>query len=237
MIPRPITVAADSIASACAALAGAALPAACPVCDGPLGRHEAGVCLPCWTEVEEVPAHPFGGRAISSITVLGRYEGRLAGIVRSLKFNALPRAGTLLGDRLARRLLARPVRVDLVVPVPLHWRRKWARGYNQAERIGRPIARALGRPLRCGALVRVRFTPSQTGRDRRGRVANVRRAFAVPPHAAVRARLEGKAILLVDDVVTTGATVRECARILLASGAEAVHVAAAAHTPARELQS
>ena len=231
MIPRPITVAADSIASACAALAGAALPAACPVCDGPLGRHEAGVCLPCWTEVEEVSAHPFGGRAISSITVLGRYEGRLAGIVRSLKFNALPRAGTLLGDRLARRLLAHPVRVDLVVPVPLHWRRKWARGYNQAERIGRPIARALGRPLRCGALARVRCTPSQTGRDRRGRVANVRRAFAV------RARLEGKAILLVDDVVTTGATVRECARILLASGAEAVHVAAAAHTPAREFQS
>jgi ComF family protein len=189
------------------------------------------VCLSCWREIEETPAHPSLGRAIASMTVLGRYEGRLAGIVRGLKFHALPRAGTLLGDRLARRILARPARVDLVVPVPLHWRRRWARGYNQAEVIGRPIARALGRPLRRRALARVRFTPSQTGRDRRGRAANVRRAFA-----ARRAVVVGKSILLVDDVITTGATVRECARILMRSGAAAVHVAAAAHTPARETQ-
>jgi len=224
MILRSITIAADSIASVCEALMSATLAAACPVCGGPLGRHRGGICLSCWAEVEETGSHPTGGRVISSMTVLGRYEGRLAAIVRCLKFDALPRAGTLLGERLARALLAHPVRVDMVAPVPLHWRRRWARGYNQAERIGRPIAQALGRPLRSEALARARFTPSQTGRDRRGRVANVRRAFVVKENVV------GKSILLVDDVVTTGATVRECARVLMASGAERVHVAAAAHT-------
>ena len=231
MIPRSITVAGNSIVSACEALAGAALASACPVCDGPLGNHQGGVCLSCWAEIEEIPSWPLGGRSLASLTVLGRYEGRLGAIVRCLKFNALPRAGAFLGERLARRLLAHPVPVDLVVPVPLHWRRRWERGYNQAERIGRPIARALGRSLRHDALVRVRFTPAQTGRDRRGRIANVRRAFAA------KEKLGGKAILLVDDVVTTGATVRECARILLAAGAGEVHVAAAAITPAQGAQS
>lgn len=216
MILRPITIA--------EALAGVALAAACPVCEGPLGRQRGGICLSCWAEIEETGSHPTGGRVIASMTVLGRYEGRLAAIVRCLKFDALPRAGTLLGERLARRLLAHPVRVDMVAPVPLHWRRRWNRGYNQAERIGRPIAEALGRPLRGGTLARTRFTPSQTGRDRRGRIANVRRAFVV------KGNVEGRSVLLVDDVVTTGATVRECARVLLAAGAGPVHVAAAAHT-------
>ncbi len=109
---------------------------------------------------------------------------------------------------------------EIVIPVPLHPRRLWWRGFNQAALLAMTIARRLDRPIELEALMRSRMTTPQTSQDHDARRRNVRRAFAV----ARPARIKGRRILLVDDVMTTGATVDECARVLVAAGAARVEV-------------
>ncbi len=115
---------------------------------------------------------------------------------------------------------------DAICPVPLHPRRLLARRYNQAAEIARPLARLSRVPYRPDILVRTRATPTQGGRSGRGRRENVRNAFAVPASAA--SRIAGKRILLIDDVLTTGATGEACAKALLKAGAAAVDLAVVA---------
>lgn len=112
---------------------------------------------------------------------------------------------------------------DAVVPVPLHPSRLLARRFNQAAEIARPLARAARLDYLADALVRARRTDSQGGKSSRGRRLNVKSAFAVTE--AGRRRIKGRRILLVDDVLTTGATAEACARLLLDVGARAVDVA------------
>jgi ComF family protein len=109
---------------------------------------------------------------------------------------------------------------DLIMPVPLHPSRLRWRGFNQAALLGNAVARRLGRPLDAGSLVRVRETDPQTGKNMRERRQNIRDAFAIRRPA----RIANRRVLLVDDVMTTGATVDECARTLLAAGARRVDV-------------
>jgi ComF family protein len=111
--------------------------------------------------------------------------------------------------------------VDVVVPVPLHWRRHWARGYNQAAAIAREFATGLGVRFEPRLLRRVRHTPQQLQPSAAARRENVRGAFRVKRGASPG----GKRILLVDDVMTTGSTAAEAARTLRAAGAERVVVA------------
>jgi ComF family protein len=111
--------------------------------------------------------------------------------------------------------------LDAVVPVPLHWVRRWQRGYNQSSAIAYGLASRLRLPFRPGWLRRTRNTPSQTKQTASGRRDNVRGAFAVPR----RVRLDGQTVLLVDDVMTTGATASEAARALRKAGAGRVAVA------------
>lgn len=105
---------------------------------------------------------------------------------------------------------------DLIVPIPLHWTRLWARGYNQAGWLGQAIARQLGKPFAPLTLLRKRATPSQNGLSSAGRARNVEGAFTVTQD------ITGKRILLVDDVYTTGATINACAKALLRAGAATV---------------
>jgi len=120
---------------------------------------------------------------------------------------------------------------DAVVPVPLHWSRLINRRANQAAEIARPLARATGRAYLPDALIRVRPTPSQGGKSARGRAQNVKKAFAVPEHQARDVR--GRRVLLVDDVLTTGATADSCARVLLEAGARSVGLAVIARVRSR----
>lgn len=114
----------------------------------------------------------------------------------------------------------------MVCPVPMHPRRLLARRYNQAAEIARPLCRLRRVPYRPDLLIRARATASQGGRSGRGRRLNVKGAFAVPPGQAKQ--IAGKRVLLVDDVLTTGATAEACARTLLAAGAKAVDLAVVA---------
>ncbi|WP_234042049.1 ComF family protein [Persicirhabdus sediminis] len=104
-------------------------------------------------------------------------------------------------------------RQAIVVPVPLHWRRQVYRHFNQADELARPVARRLGLTY-LQALRRIRYTTTQTLLSRAQRQKNLRNAFIVPPRLRRSSQLEGKKIILVDDVFTTGSTVNECARIL-----------------------
>src|SRR5205085_6117917 len=106
---------------------------------------------------------------------------------------------------------------DAIVPVPLHWRKRWDRGFNQSELLARHIADARRTPM-VHALLRKRFTDAQAGLASAGRRRNVAGAFAVKPDF----NLQGKRILLIDDVMTTGATASACAAALKRSGAKSV---------------
>lgn len=115
--------------------------------------------------------------------------------------------------------------VDLVVPVPLHRHRLRERGFNQAVEIARPLARAWGLPLALDRVTRVRDTSAQAGLARKARQANLRSAFAC------RDALDGRRVLLVDDVMTTGATLDALARCLKKQGAVEVGALVVARTP------
>jgi ComF family protein len=147
-------------------------------------------------------------------------------VVRGLKFGRLDYLGRHLAMALAERLSDRLSGFDLVVPVPLNWRRRLARGYNQAEQIARPLAARLGLPC-VPALSRRRATPPQSLLGRDERLVNLRKAFRAPKPERVR----GLHVLLVDDVATTGATLDAAAEALKRAGAAAVTALVAGRTP------
>jgi ComF family protein len=232
------------------------LPAACLGCAAPLPRGPApfGLCLRCRGRLLAAPppgrrcrgcaaplAAPRPARGLcgrcrrapppyASLTAPWAYRPPLRDAIRALKFRRLAWVGARLAAPLASALAAGPAaECELVVPVPLHWRRRLARGFDQAAAIARPLACRLGLPA-LDALVRRRATPPQSALPRAARRANLAGAFAVRRRRAVT--LAGRRVLLVDDVATTGATLAAAAAALLAAGAAEVHAAAVARTPA-----
>jgi ComF family protein len=143
-------------------------------------------------------------------------------LIHELKFRGRCR----VAERLAVAMLEQPRVVELLVPeavlvpVPLHPRRARERGFNQAELLGQALARRVRRELVKDALVRRTNTTPQTGLSAAQRRRNVRRAFLVTRPA----RIDGRMVVLVDDVLTTGATARECARVLRQAGASEVRL-------------
>jgi ComF family protein len=111
---------------------------------------------------------------------------------------------------------------DAPVPVPLHWRRRLARRYNQSAGLSRAISAICGVPITHGGLKRIRATPQQVGRSRTERADNIQGAFLIPPDHKVE--VAGRRLVLVDDVLTSGATVDACTRALLRAGAPEVDV-------------
>ncbi|MFC4819988.1 ComF family protein [Dokdonella ginsengisoli] len=204
----------------CAGCAGdlAPNPVCCPRCALPLAVP-APACGQCLKREPPFAAAwaPF------------RYEHPLDLLEARFKFHADLAAGRVLSSLMIERVaIDAPALPALLIPVPLHTARLRERGYNQALELARPLARAFAIPLRADLLLRTRATPPQTGLDAKTRRRNLRGAFAV----AVGATLPGH-VALVDDVMTTGATLRECARALRAAGVARVDVWALARAPGR----
>lgn len=158
----------------------------------------------------------------------GAYDGELRELIHLFKYNGIRPAGALLARLLDQAASQLQLSGELVlIPVPLWSGKRQARGFNQAEAIARAFLRlkpSSSIQLDTSSLVRTRETASQTGLTRKQRRENVRGAFAVTKGEKVR----GRSILLVDDVMTTGTTVNECARVLLRAGAKEVFVATVA---------
>jgi competence protein ComFC len=154
-----------------------------------------------------------GLRGFDAAYSFGAYEGVLRQLIHLYKYAKVQPLARPLCALLARAL-PRDEAFDAVVPVPLHWRRRLQRGFNQAYLLARGLSRATGIPV-LSALGRVRSTATQAGLSNRSRRQNVTRAF--------RSRnLSGKRILLIDDVMTTGATGAACALALKQAGARRV---------------
>jgi ComF family protein len=142
--------------------------------------------------------------------------------VHSLKYgDRLDIAGTA-GRWMARAGHELLKDADALVPVPLHWRRLWARRFNQSALLARAVAAASGIPVTYDALSRVKPTAQQVGLTRKERAGNVQGAFRVLPEG--KAEVAGRRLILIDDVLTSGATADACARALLRAGAGNVDV-------------
>ncbi len=182
----------------------------CPGC-GRLyasGREDVYLCSACRHTPE-----PWSG-----IGFFSPYEGMLKKLITDYKFRARLSAGRVLGRMLIQAFrwhgLGRP---DVIVPVPLHSGRLVERGYNQSLELARYLLPVVGGVLDHASLVRVRSTPAQLSLARKERLANLHDAFAVRGE-----NLRGKRVMIVDDVLTTGATLRTCSRTLLRGGAARV---------------
>lgn len=219
-------------------------PGRCPACRGAVSSPLNGpLCAECW---ETLPRHrqplctcglPLGApslcgrcrRGLNPIAAgasLGPYEGSLRTLIHELKYAGHRRVAARLAEALlqvpqTRRVLAGGV---VLIPVPLHPRRRRHRGFNQSELLARELARRVRLPTVVSALVRRKDTPPQTGLSATARRGNVRGAFAVRR----RPRIEGRVVVLVDDVVTTGATAFTCAQVLKREGAKEVRLLTAA---------
>lgn len=247
---------APSIADLAGRLAAWLLPAPCLACKAPISslRAPLGLCPPCrerlaplalesacrscseplsqarvWTD-PRCEACRERGPSYDRLLAAWLYRPPLDAVIRDFKFRRLD----YLGEHLARTMADRlgPVLGEgeggpaLVSHVPLHWRRRLRRGYDQAREIAVPLARALGLPFH-PTLRRRRSTSAQSSLDRSERLANLEGVFAVRRSAPVL----GRCILLVDDVATTGATLDAAARVLKGRGAATVIGLAAARTP------
>ncbi len=202
-------------------------PPQCAVCGLPF-EFEAGCDVACGACTRHPPPYRRA-RAVISYDEISRKL--LLGFKHGDRTDATPSFARWLLRAGADLLDAN----DTIVPVPLHWTRLFARRYNQAALLGRQVARVSGLPFAPEILVRTRRTASQGHLRAPQRRDNVRGAFAVPQ--VQRDRIEGQRVLLIDDVITTGATISACTRALTAAGAASVDVLALARVarPAPEL--
>jgi ComF family protein len=211
----PLATAARAAAGGLARLLA---PDRCAACDGPCPDGDP-LCVGCAETVEadasiEPHERPRGGAG--EVVACARYRGAIVRAVRRFKYGERPDLAGPLGRMLGEA--ARGLVADVVVPVPLHPRKLRARGYNQAALLAGAVARLLAVPLDARMLVRTRDTSAQAQLDRGERLRNVDGVFRARAPGNVR----GRRVVLVDDVCTTGSTLRACRDALLAAGAAVV---------------
>jgi ComF family protein len=240
--PVHIRRAADAIRAVLRTALDLALPPLCPACREPV--ESQALCPACWSKLSFITRPycerlgiPFvydPGPGILSMEAIAdppayqraraavRFDEISRALVHALKYGDRLDLAPMMGrwvSHAGRELLAD---ADALVPVPLHWRRLWARRFNQSAMLAAAIAAESGVPIAAGALKRVKPTAQQVGLSRTERATNVQGAFRVPPEA--RGAVAGRRLILVDDVLTSGATVDGCARALLRAGAANVDV-------------
>jgi ComF family protein len=219
-----------------------ALPTLCVACREPVAGD--GVCAACWGKLSFI-APPFCSRlgipfvydpgpGILSMQAIAdppayqraraavRYDEVARTLVHQLKYHDRTDLAPTMGRWMARAGQELLAEADILVPVPLHWRRGFSRRFNQSGALAQAISRKSGVAVSRDALRRIRPTEHQIGLSRAERASNVQGAFSIP--AERRAEIQGRRVILVDDVLTSGATTDACARVLLRAKAAQVDV-------------
>jgi ComF family protein len=218
------------------------LPPLCPACRDPVDDN--ALCAACWSKLSFI-ARPFcerlgipfaydPGPGLLSMEAIAdppsyhraraavRYDDVARALVHALKYGDRLDLGPMMGRWVAtagREILAE---ADALVPVPLHWRRLWTRRFNQSAALAEQVSKTSGVAVTHGALKRVKATSHQVGLSKAERAVNVQGAFRVPDEGKID--VAGRRLVVVDDVLTSGATVDACARALLRAGAANVDV-------------
>jgi len=241
-VPPRLKQAADAAHALLRAALDVVLPPLCAACREPVDG--SGLCPSCWSKLSFITRPycerlgiPFTydpGPGILSMEAIAdppaynraraavRFDEISRALVHALKYGDRLDLAPMMGrwiSHAGREILAE---ADALVPVPLHWRRQWARRFNQSAMLAAAIASESGLPIAAGALKRVKATAQQVGLSRSERAGNVQGAFKVPEEG--KAAVLGRRLVLVDDVLTSGATVDVCARALNRAGAANVDV-------------
>lgn len=223
------------------------LPSHCLLCEAPCGPPRRWLCPACRDDLPWIRSAcrgcglplPAGaeqlhcgeclrqGSPFREVLIPFRYDAALRPLLTGFKHRRQLLAGRLLAQLLAETIedhYLPETLPELILPVPLHWRRWLWRGYNQSQQLGEQLSRTLGIPCRSDLLTRHRATPSQQGLNRRQRLHNLQQAFGL------RAALPAQRVALLDDVVTTGATTQALAVLLQQHGVREIHLWAVART-------
>ena len=217
-------------------------PVSCQACGGPLCQQEEIICLSCALKLPKTNFHRFPDNPVSKV-FWGRIrfeaassflffnkDGNVQTLIHALKYQDKKEVGQYLGKLFGISLMENTTfqETDLIVPVPLHPKKERRRGFNQSEAIGNGLSLSTGKKLLTDNLIRKVNTDSQTRKSRYSRWENVKDVFQVMQPE----QLVGKHILLVDDVLTTGATLEACATKLLEIGQVKVSMATLAYAQA-----
>jgi ComF family protein len=214
-------------------------PELCIICDSVRHTDEKWFCSACISKLKENSHSRDACRCglnrnirncscsvawdfpFASIISIFDYNEHTQSLIRNIKYSGKRALAADLAGY-APGMSSLSSRFDMIIPVPLHWTRLRKRGYNQAEWFAKGISSITEIPVVSDAVYRVRSTGTQTKLDKSERGDNIRNAFALRKRS--EALITGKRVLLVDDVITTGATIAECANVILAAGSESVTV-------------
>ena len=213
------------------------IPRYCPSCKKKLKLEENCICEECLSSIERADSSRLNSEyqrkfastgIISGFTSLFVFEKdkALQQFIHSIKYNKrflnAKYLGKLIGKNLKQQIIS--WNVDFILPVPLHSLRKIDRGFNQSKYIAIGMGKELGINVKSNLLKRTRYTETQTNLTLKEREENISTAFQTKH----KSMIEGKTFLLVDDIITTGATIRECGKVLLENGAAKVFACSAA---------
>ncbi len=212
-------------------------PPTCVSCRTLLQENDRHLCSKCWASIPRLTAgHPLFcetlDRLVESNVLSGlvssflfEKEGAFQALVHALKYDGYVSVGLLLGRELGKAVMNSSIKPDCLIPVPLHLMKLRERGFNQAEAIARGISEVTGTPVRTDILRRSRNTQTQTKLDKEQRKQNMHDAFVIVAGSTLHG---GRTCLLVDDVITTGATIVAGGVALQEAGFEKIYAASSA---------
>lgn len=214
-------------------------PRYCYACDQGLAKGEETVCSACRLALPRTNYHLDADNALyrrlqgripirfAVAFLLFRKRGKVQRLLHRLKYNNHPEIGSTLGEVYGEELRQHyyDQKIDVIIPVPLHPTRKKKRGYNQSEEFGKGLSKSLGKPCASEILIRTTVTETQTRKTKLKRWLNVKEVF----HVAKPGALQHRNVLLIDDVITTGATIEACATMLLEAGCASISIASIAY--------
>ena len=210
---------------ACNSLLDLVFPRICAACDDHAPVRKGIFCIQCLADLPETNFHDyrdnlftmhFWGRVgirFGSAFLFYVPGGSSQKLIHNIKYNRQPHYAEAIGRHYGAKLLGGKafIQPDLIIPVPLHWKKEQSRGFNQSNAFGKGLSDALDTPCKSSILVRTRSTTTQTRKSRDERIRNMSGAFEVVKPSWIR----NKHLLLIDDVLTTGATLEACANTLL----------------------